>query len=157
MKPLDRTLNAAILTMSRRIFPTGFDVSDGAPDTHKKLKAHLDAGRRMVVYGGGCEGTIYADPEVNHSFRAWHDWCHWRGGYDFSPEGETAVCDMQCGQLIELYGDSKETRRWADILWAEVVGQRLYYQRHKRYVDDQRGFIEAYLRDPEDALLWPLW
>jgi hypothetical protein len=37
------------------------------------------------------------------------------------------------------------------------VGQRLYYERHKRYVDDQRVFIEAYMKNPEDTLLWPLW
>ncbi len=42
--PLDRGLNAAILAMAGRIFPTGFDVSDDAPDTYPKLKAHLDAG-----------------------------------------------------------------------------------------------------------------
>ncbi len=111
----------------------------------------------MVVYNGGCDGTIYADPEVNYAFRAWHDWCHWRGGYDFSVCGETAVCAMQCLELLSQHGDGEQTRRWIAILRAEVVGQRLYYQRHKRYIDDQRGFVEAYLKDPDDALLWPLW
>lgn len=157
MEPLDSSLNAAILTMARRIFPTGFDVSADAPGTFNALKAHLDAGKRMVVYGGGCEGTIYADPAVNYAFRAWHDWCHWRGDHDFFEPGEQAVCTMQCLQLMELYGVNEQTARWVKILQAEVVGQRIYYQYHKRYIDDQRGFIEAYLTNPEDTLLWPLW
>lgn len=157
MEPLDCPLNAAILTMSRRLFPTGFDVSESAPATYRELKSHLDAGNRMVVYNGGCEGTIYADTEVNYAFRAWHDWCHWRGAHDFSERGEASVCAMQSLQLLELYGDGSQTARWIKILQAEVVGQRLYYQRHKRYVDDQQGFVEAYLEDPHDTLLWPLW
>jgi hypothetical protein len=41
-----------------------------APDTYEKLKAHLDAGERLVVYSGGSQHTIYADPAVNHAFRA---------------------------------------------------------------------------------------
>ena len=40
---------------------------------------------------------------------------------------------------------------------SEVIGQRLFYERHKRFIDDQRGFIEAYLENPEDTLLWSLW
>lgn len=72
-------------------------------------------------------------------------------------EGECAVFEMQRKHLLYLYGDNEQTRRWIDILLAEVVGQRLYYERHKRYVEDQTGFIEAYMKNPEDTLLWPLW
>jgi hypothetical protein len=61
------------------------------------------------------------------------------------------------GIFLYVYGDTPETRRWIEILRAEVVGQRLFYERHKRFVDDQRGFIEAYLQNPEDTLLWSLW
>jgi hypothetical protein len=143
--PLDPELNAAILHIARRLFCCGFDISDQAPGTYAELRAHLDAGNRMVVYAGGCENTIYADPAVNHAFRAWHDWCHWRGEHDFSVAGETAVYHIQCQHLVMLYGDTPATRRWRDILYAEIVGQRLYYETHKRYVDDQRAFVEQFL------------
>ena len=86
--PLDPTLNAAILSIARNLFPDGFDVSPDAPSTYTALKAHLDAGKGLVVYDGGCAGTIYANPAVNHAFRAWNDWSHWRGDHDFSVEGE---------------------------------------------------------------------
>ena len=95
MEPLDPNLNAAILAIAKRLFPDGFDVSDDAPDTYEKLKAHLDAGNRMLVYGGGSQHTIYADPAVNHAFRAWHDWTHWTGQHDLTFKGEIAVCTDQ--------------------------------------------------------------
>ncbi len=155
--PLDAGLNQAILTIATRLLPDGFDVADDAPATFEELKAHLDAGRRLVVYAGGSEKTIYVDPAVNHAFRAWHDLTHYRDRQDFSVAGETAVCEAQCHQLVAAFGDVVETKRWCAILTAEVIGQRLFYQRHKRFVVDQRGFVEAYLRDPEIALLWSLW
>jgi hypothetical protein len=157
MKPMDPALNATILSIAANLFPQGFDVAPDAPGTYKALKALLDAGKRLVVYDGGCEGTIYANPAVNHAFRAWHDWSHWKGGHDFSVAGEYAVFNMQRELLFDLYGDHDQTRRWINILDAEVVGQRLFYERYKRFIDDQRGFIEAYMKNPDDTLLWPLW
>lgn len=157
MLPVDATLNATILSIAGNLFPEGFDVAPDAPSTYRELKAHLDAGRRLVVYDGGSEGTIYVTPAVNHAFRAWHDFSHWTGGHDFSVRGECAVFAMQRQHLLDLYGDNKQTERWIDILRAEVIGQRLYYERHKRFVEDQRGFISAYLADPEGTLSWPLW
>jgi hypothetical protein len=157
MEPLDRGLNRAILTIANRICPYGFDVSDNAPDTYEKLREHLDAGNRMVVYNGGAEGTIYGDAEVNYAFRAWHDVCHWSGEHDFSIAGEAAVCKMQAFQLHQLYGRTPETERWAKIIHAEVVGQRLYYGLYKRYVTDQTSFVQAYMLDPEAALTKKGW
>jgi hypothetical protein len=157
MVPLDPGFNAAILSIAADLFPGGFDVSPDAPSTYKALKAHMDAGKRLVVYDGGCEGTIYAAPAVNHAFRAWHDWSHWKGGHDFGVAGECSVFDMQRRHLLDRYGDTPEARHWCAILQAEVVGQRLYYERYKRFIDDQHGFIEAYMQNPEDTLRWPLW
>ena len=152
-QPIDRGLNTAILAMADRVCPAGFDVSDAAPDTYRKLKAHLDAGNRMVVAKSGSEGTIYGEPEVNYAFRAWHDWCHWRGEHDFTPEGELAVFRMQAWHLRQTYGATEQSLQWARILEAEVVGQRLYYEAHKTYVTDQRAFIQAYMVDPLRAVV----
>lgn len=149
MQPFDHTLNSAILAMAGEIFPDGFDVSDDAPSSYEALIQHLNAGNRMVVYSGGAEGTIYADPQVNYAFRAWHDWCHWKGANDFTIPGEIGVYTMQVSHLKERFSD---VNRWSWILYAEVVGQRLYYSRYKTYVEDQRSFIAAYLTDPHAAL-----
>lgn len=95
MQPLDLALNVAIMHIAGKLFPLGFDVSEDAPANLDELWELLDAGKRMVVWSGGSNHTIYGCPEVNWSFRAWHDWCHWRGGHDTTLEGELACCDMQ--------------------------------------------------------------
>src|SRR5208337_2128711 len=144
---LDIHFNAAVLTICNRVLPGGFDVSDAAPETYEELVALLDAGGRMLVYSGGSERTIYGDPEVNFAFRAWHDWCHWRGRYDFSHEGERAACAMQGDHLVTLYGASPQTLRWRRILQAEIIGQRDYFDQHGAFPQDPRTFVAAYLAD----------
>jgi hypothetical protein len=148
---LDIQFNAAVLTICTAVLPAGYDVAAVAPETYEELIAHLDAGRRMLVYSGGAERTIYGDPEVNYAFRAWHDWCHWRGRHDFSLEGERATCAMQGAHLVALYGESPQTVWWRRILHAEVIGQREYFDRHGVFPDDQRAFVESYLRTEAQA------
>jgi hypothetical protein len=154
MEPLDPNLNVAILNITSRLLPAGFDVFNTAPATYEALKKHLDPGGRMIVLSGRSETTIYADAHVNHAFRAWHDFCHWRGCFDLTAEGERAACAMQCDDLCELYGDRPEWRR---LVHAEVVAQAEYFKRHRRFPSNQRAFVETYLNDPNRALLWPLW
>jgi hypothetical protein len=121
------------------------------------MKAHLDAGKRLVVYAGGSQQTIYADPVVNHAFRAWHDWCHYTGRHDLSFEGEVGVCKLQRRHLLELYGNSPQIERWSAIVNAEIIGQATFFDYHKRVPVDQRGFVEAYLKDPHLALTYSLF
>lgn len=151
--PFDSRLNIAILHITSRLLPNGFDVSDVAPDTYEKLKAHLCAGKRMAVWSGGSEATVYGHRSVNFAFRAWHDFCHWEGGHDFTLEGEIATCEMQCQHLFEFYGDCERIQVWCSLLRAEIVGQALFFHRHKRFPDDQRSFVAAYLVDPDIALI----
>lgn len=94
---------------------------------------------------------------MNHAFRAWHDWCHWSGNHDFSLDGEIATCEMQCRQLVGRFGDTVRTKRWCAIIRTEIIGQGLYYHRHKRFPEDQRAFVREYVRDPEAAIAWSLW
>ena len=142
---LDIQFNAAVLSVAHRLFPCGFLVADEAPQTFEDLVARLDAGQPMLIWSGGSAKTIYGDPEVNYAFRAWHDWCHWRGRHDFSYEGEYAACQMQAGHLVTIYGDCTRTRWWQRILHAEIIGQREYCDVHGHFPDDQRAFVEAYL------------
>lgn len=158
-KPLDRHLNAAVLAMAARLFPTGFDVSPDAPSSLRALNTLLGKpeapkpGARMVVFDGGSAHTIYADDEVNYAFRAWHDWTHWRYQFDFSLAGERATYMAQVFHLVKAYGDCDTVTRWSNILHAEIVGQAEYYARHKRYVGRQLDFVRACLSvGIEDAL-----
>lgn len=146
-------LNQAIHTMALRLFPTGYLVSETeAPETYQALCDRLNAGKPMMVYSGGSNETIYGDKEINWAFRAWHDWCHWKGGFDFTEEGEAAACEMQIEHLMQVYGDSEDTREWASILRAEVNGQVQYEAIHGSFPQDQAAFIAAYVNNPETAL-----
>jgi hypothetical protein len=145
MQPLDRSFNIAVLHIANKLCPGGYEVADDAPDTYEKLRAHLDLKKQMKVWSGGSETTIYAEPEVNWAFRAWHDWCHYNGAHAFTPEGERAVFEMQRSHLLLFYTDCLRTRQWTKILRAEVMGQQEYFYKHGFYPQDQRAFVEAYL------------
>lgn len=149
--PFDLSLNAAVLDMAQHFAP-GYRASEEAPNTFKGLKAMLDAGQPLLVASEGSDKTIFGDPAVNIAFRAWHDWCHWWGDFDFSLAGEMATCSMQIEQLRSFYGVKESTNRWADLLVAEIVGQRRYYELHGLYITNQRAFARAYLADAETAL-----
>jgi len=145
-RPLDPELNAAIVAIASCIFPAGFDVADSAPDTYEELKAHLGAGHRMVVWSGASDATIYGCPEVNWAFRAWHDWCHWQGQHDFTLEGEAATAELQCEQLLGLFGDTPRTRRWQRIIQTEIIEQGRHLVIHGAFPGDQRAFVLSALR-----------
>jgi hypothetical protein len=148
-KALDIHFNVAVLHIAQRLFPCGFDVLDDAPGTYERLICHLDSGKRMAVRSGGSEQTIFGDPEVNYAFRAWHDWCHWRGRHTFTFYGELAAYDMQCAHLVELYGVSDQTKNWQRIVYAEIIGQRLFCDRYGQFPDNQRAFVESFLAYPK--------
>jgi hypothetical protein len=111
----------------------------------------------MLVYGGGSQHTIYADPSVNYAFRAWHDWTHWTGRHDLTFKGEIAVCTDQRRFLMEMFGSTAAIEGWSAIINAEIIGQATYFQFHKRFPVDQRGFVEAYLQNPHLALTYSLF
>jgi hypothetical protein len=152
-----KTFKQAILDTAAHMLPFGYDVSDDAPQSFEQLNALLTSGGRMCVWSGGSTNTIYEDAKVNYAFRAWHDLCHWWGAFPFTVDGEIETCEMQCRQLVHFYGDNDVTRSWCAVLRAEVIGQAEYFERHKRFPDNQTAFVTAYMADLNDALQWPLW
>lgn len=146
LPPIDIHLNVAVMHMASIVCPAEFDVSDKAPSTMAELTEFVETNGRIMVYSGASEKTIYADREVNYCFRAWHDWCHWKGRFDFSLKGETAVRRMQSDHLRLLYGDTAITRRWRKILYIEIVEQWLFNKRHGYFPDDQMSFTRSYLK-----------
>ncbi len=143
---LDHGLNVAVMAMARRLFPGGYDVGENAPDTFEKLKALFESGKRFVVYSGGSANTIFGDPHVNYDFRAWHDWCHWQGDFDFSLRGEYETFRMQCRHLAIVHGDNETTRHWRRILFADIIAQKFYERRIGRFPDHQMHIVRRYLQ-----------
>jgi hypothetical protein len=160
LDPISLHFNAAVKAIAERLMPLGFDVeedSDKAPSTLDALqRRYLNTGR-VLVWGGASDRTIFGDPAYNHAFRAWHDWCHLQGAYDFTPEGEHAAYLMQRDHLAAHFGRAephggRQFFHCERLLQAEVLGQLTYAKLHgDAFPDDQRGFAVAYVADPVTA------
>lgn len=164
-RPLYMPLNQCVVGMTARLFPAGYDVGAEAPDTLEKLRDHVLKTGRMLVWNGASENTIFGDPEINWGFRAWHDHCHLRnreGKFDpaapiehlngFTLNGERVTALEMCSDIRKVYGYGPIAKRMMALVWAEVVGQAMFFERHGRFPQDQVAFVRAYLVDPECAV-----
>lgn len=114
-----------------------FEVSEHAPDTFKRLQSECTE-RRLIVWPGASERTVYGAPQVNWGFRAWHDAMHLKLSAPFTPEGEREVCRVQ---MASCGSDAL-----ARILHAEIVGQLEYQAVHGAFPSDQIEFVQSYLK-----------
>lgn len=140
---LDPEFDRVVVERARTCFPEGYDVVDDAPQTLEEINQLLNSGARMKVWSGASQFTIYGAPEVNFAFRAWHDWTHWKGQFPFNVTGEAATANAQVNELRTVYGDSENTRRWACLIYTEVVGQVLYADiNNGTFPGNQRLFVK---------------
>jgi hypothetical protein len=147
--PIDVDFNTAVVTLAREHFPDGWDVAEEAPSTLADLTALLDSGKRMTVYSGASDATIFGPRAYNYAFRAWHDALHYEAQAPFTPEGEAHVASLQKGELLLAFGNNPQTQRWCNLIDAEVNGQLRYAQFHDgQFPRDRRGFVRAYLDNP---------
>lgn len=87
LEPLYPALNKAVEHIVDVLMPDGFDTTDNEEhcNTYRKLEGyHKATGGRIIVWTGASNRTIFGAPEINHAFRAWHDWCHLVLEADFS-------------------------------------------------------------------------
>lgn len=145
-RPVCTAFNAAVLHIAGRFNPLGWDVSDNAPSTLAEQKAYVAAHGRLCVWGGASDNTIFADPEVNLAFRAWHDAAHLALGADFSIRGERRAAYAQIGHVATLYGVGGTMHKVAlNLVQAEVIGQAMYRERHGGFPVDQRAFAARFV------------
>lgn len=126
-----RLLNQAILMMA-----PAFDARPIAPGSLADLR-QCDP-RRLVVWDGASDATIYGDARVNHAFRAWHDLHHWRYGFTFDLAGEIAACASQCAELRDAFPCVPQAA--LDLIHREIVGQAEYFAAHGMFPADQGAF-----------------
>lgn len=111
-----------------------------APNTWEALQKHKDV-FPLPVFDGGCDSSIFSSKEVNIAARAWHDNTHLVYNLSFSVEDEIQVARIQCENL-KLAG----LPRYTNIIWLDVVGQILFYDKYKMYVKDQNAFVVSLLK-----------
>ncbi|MCY1708345.1 hypothetical protein [Pannonibacter sp. SL95] len=125
-------------------------VSPDAPGTYEDLVQHINGlgpDSPILIFDGGNDDTVYEAEWTNVCFRAWHDWCHYTGGFDFSPEGERQAVEMQCRMLVTHYGINATTLAACALLRAEVVGQAAYFAYTGDFPKNQRAFMHKYLQE----------
>jgi hypothetical protein len=136
-----RGLNMAVVSIARRLMPTGWDVlADDTIDTLDKLTDHVNATGRIAVWGGASEDTIFGDREVNIAFRAWHDWCHVKLAAPFTMQGEISVVRHQISQLFQVYGVNEDSIHYAKVLAVEVVRQAEFHAYYGTFPTWQKAF-----------------
>lgn len=143
--PIDRAFNVAVNHIASRLFPCGYDVSANAPETYEDLCDRVRRTGRMVVWDGASDATIFGCSETNWAFRARHDWHHAFGGHDFTTQGEAAAAEGMCRDVIALYGDTEQARKWCRMIRIEVNDQAEHYARTGDFPADQRAFMLAHL------------
>ena len=124
-----------------RIFDiAGVEADKDAPSTFPALMQHFNElyekpyhARRIRVFNGGNEKTIFTDPTVNLLFRGWHDLGHMTLQAPFTREGEVAVAEWMASFL-----DSEIDKK---ILRADVIDQYDHWEKTNKFVDDQRAFV----------------
>lgn len=121
-----------------------FIVREHAPATFTDLQRNDE----LTIWCGASENTIYEDAQINYAARAWHDNCHLIGGHGFTLEGEIATWQLQDRQMLERFPGLAYGLQGAMIrraLYADVVGQSLYFAKHGEFPADQRNFVRSLL------------
>lgn len=151
-RPLYTPFNQAVIDITNRLFPCGYDVASIAPETLAGLTEHIQRTGRVLVWDGASDRTVFGDPEVNWAFRAWHDFHHYRLQAEFNPLGERRVAYAQINDVRRLYGHGPIADFIVRLVLCEVLGQLEYHERHNDYPADQWLFAQRYLADPARAV-----
>jgi hypothetical protein len=132
----------AVMSMKCTDRGWSYYVTDDAPEKFKDLKART-VGKRIPIASYGSDTTIYGEgklgAEFNHMFRFWHDVTHLELDQGFSKDGERAVIEQHLAEG-RAFGLSELAIK---ILEADTLGQVEYYFKHRKFVENQRAFIDS--------------
>src|SRR4051812_40780351 len=90
-------LNEIVLRQFKSL-KISYTVQDNAPSTLRDIVQAYQASKRLVVWSGASDNTIYGDASVNWVFRAWHDYTHIMLNAEFTDLGERLVAMEQARQ-----------------------------------------------------------
>lgn len=121
--------------------------SEDLEGTFKKHVQRYKETGKIHIWTGASNNTIFAVPEVNYYFRAWHDLTHIENNLGYSYLEEFIVCEIQKNELPKYWILEQK------LVHAEIIGQGLYnFYNSGRFVQCQRSFTLNYLFDPINTL-----
>lgn len=119
--------------MTKNIYIPKYEVKDFAPETLKDIVEVYKNTGKLIVWSGASENTIWNTPQSNWLFRAWHDFTHIKGLYEFNNEGEASTA---------LYQMSQSGTILARLIDIEVNGQLEYFNKYGRFPENQIEFFK---------------
>lgn len=156
IKPLYPDFNVCVQTLCKVAWPAGFDTSEDkskAPQTYQDLIEEYAARKRITIWTGASDKTIFDDPQINHMFRAWHDHAHIFVMADFSAHGEYLASRYQMNMVSRRYGAGDTALKFNAIIDCEVNGQRAYFDKHGDFPHDQRAFTQHWVEYGKSSAL----
>lgn len=151
-KGWDRGFNVMVLRMCELVLPLGFDRGPDAPQTLDGLNAYVKQTGRIKISDQNADQSVFGSAEVNLASRAWHEWTHYAYQIPMTPEGERTAYEHQLVDMMKVYGTDATSLRWAQMLYADIVGQTEYAARHGVFPVNQMAFNLAYLVNPHEAV-----
>ena len=111
-------------------------------DIEGTLKKHIkrfEETKKINIWTGCSDKTIFASDEINHKFRAWHDFYHITKNLSYFEEGEKKVCELQKNDLPKNYNFEKT------LLDIEIVGQVEFFKEKNDFPINQHKFCKDFL------------
>lgn len=151
-KKIDYSLYESIVNdMVKRLMPQGYDMTSlgNTCDTLDKITQYYMTNKRLLIWNGASDNTIFNNPQSNLDFRAWHDFIHITENLAFTPEGEKAVCRIQQLQVIKYYSDMLKPEQIKEIiliLEAEINEQVNHFEKTGEFIQDQKAFTDFHVK-----------
>ena len=123
-----------------------FYLVDTAPEDYQTLRSLVSSS--LPILAPFCDHTVFSDPSGNRVQRAVHDTVHLALDANTDEQGELRVAVEQ-SRLVGHYSTIL-----ADVTYADLRGQTLYFMRHKAFPVDQVGFTLHWLKTQDVEKEW---
>jgi hypothetical protein len=125
----------------KRVLGVNYEEKKDAPSTYEAMcenwRMALLNKMPVYVYSESCENVIYLSKEANWAFRFWHDYIHFRDGFDFSYENELLVGSHQVAMVGARFGVGSLEYL---LMQSDTIGQVEYFKQHGAFVENQLQF-----------------
>ena len=126
-----------------------YQTSCDASQNFEVVKKHYNNYGYFEVFNGGDHGHF--GQHYNIKFRALHDYMHVTNNLSFSFKDEKELSDITVFLFSNIAWNELNKTAWESyivrqIIGAEIRGQIEYYELNKKYVADQKEFINEYLK-----------
>lgn len=153
LKEFNQAIKLLEIWIEKESHKVPYSVCDNAPNTFNEMVRSYKANKIFFVNGEASDTTIYSHKRYNIMFRAIHDKMHYNTGLTFSFEDEKTLSDVteiefrdwaiECGYIDFC---PKTVDNVCKIIEAEIKGQIEYYEKYKKYIDNQKEFVLQYLK-----------